>query len=113
MKKMFLAIAIAALTSITAYAAKPVSEDQINMQATDAQAEAFASAPAAAAASTGYRFVSICGVLSTTVCPYGPNPIYFGTGANWTLAQCVSAWYVISRGPFGAWPRVLSNCAIF
>jgi hypothetical protein len=112
MKKMFLSIACSVLVAGLAHAAKPTENDVLNAEGA-VQSEAFSAATTATATATGYRFVSICGVLSTTVCPYGPNPIYFGTGANWTLAQCTSAWYTVSKSIFGQWPRVLSNCAIF
>lgn len=104
MRKMMIA-AIACLAVVSAAEASKGDDDLAALQAQQ-QAEA-----AAAATVVGYRFVSICGVLSKTVCPYGSNPIWFGTGANWTLSQCVSAWNVIHNGPFGQWPRVLSNCA--
>jgi hypothetical protein len=113
MKKMFLSIACSVLVASLAHAAKP-SEDAVLIQENAVQAEAESAALTATAVATGYRFVSICGVLSKTVCPYGPNPIYFGTGANWTLSQCQSAWLVVNRQPiFSAWPRALSNCGIF
>lgn len=114
MKKL-LSIVLACMTFAMGqltYAANP-HEDEVNLQATDAQSEAFAAATAAAVA-TGYRFVSICTVLSKSVCPYGSNPIWFGTGANWTLTQCHNAWIVINRNAlFSAYPRTLSTCAIF
>lgn len=107
MKKMLLALACAALFTATAHAAKPA--DGI----WEAQTQAASAAGSVSAAAAGYRFVSICGVLAPNVCPYGSNPIWFGTGANWTLAQCVSAWNVIHNGIFGQYPRVLSSCAVF
>lgn len=98
-------ILMACLSLVSVSTVTHAREDLAVLQAQQ-QAEAVAAATA-----IGYRFVSVCTVPAQ--CPSGPAPIYFGTGSNWTLAQCVSAWNIIHNGIFGQPPRTLSNCAQF